>query len=86
MPPRVSYIPTHPERNAMQELRQGDLPLARLGKGETTINKMIAKGWIVRLGFGATSVYRITPAGEAALKEKIPSSVAQKSRKPPSSG
>ena len=71
MPPRVSYIPTHAERTALHVLGREDLPLARLGKGETMINKMIAKGWIVRIGFGAKSVYRITLAGEAALKEKI---------------
>ena len=74
MPPRVNYIPTHPERTAMHKLRQGDFPLAQLGLiGMTTIDKMIAKGWILRLGWGANSAYRITPAGEAALKEKIPS-------------
>ena len=79
MPARPSHLPTHPERTALHRLRHKDLPLAQLGLiGESTINKMIAKGWIVRPGL--VGVYRITPGGEAALKEKIPS-VPQKSRK-----
>lgn len=38
--------------------------------GEVPISKMLLKGWIEPAGPNET--YRITPAGEVALKQKIP--------------
>jgi DNA-binding PadR family transcriptional regulator len=56
----------------MQNMRvHGELPLAKLyPTGKPTLERMLAKGWI-EVG-GSPETYRITPAGEAALKAKIP--------------
>jgi hypothetical protein len=75
VPARPSHLPHNLERTALQKLRatQG-LPLAQLHPaGLQTVVKMVAKGWIERKpdARGATR-YCITPAGEAALKAKIP--------------
>jgi hypothetical protein len=63
------------ERSALQKMSstQG-LPLAQLHPaGKQTIAGMVAKGWIKRQADGnAGASYCITPAGEAALKAKIP--------------
>jgi DNA-binding PadR family transcriptional regulator len=41
--------------------------------GQGTLDRMIAKGWIEKqMDVKAGARYRITPAGEAALKVKIP--------------
>ena len=72
MAPRASHLPNHRERSAMQSMRvRGELPLAKLyPTGKPTLERMLAKRWIV-VG-GSPETYRITPAGEAALKAKIP--------------
>jgi DNA-binding PadR family transcriptional regulator len=56
----------------MQSMRvRGELPLAKLyPTGKPTLERMLAKGWI-EVG-GSPETYRITPAGEAALKAKLP--------------
>jgi hypothetical protein len=56
----------------MQNMRvHGALPLVKLyPTGKVTIERMLAKGWI-EIG-GLPETYHITPAGEAALKAKIP--------------
>jgi hypothetical protein len=72
MPARASHLPTSSERDALQKLRAGrELTLRALEPtGQRTIANMLPKGWIER---GSTAgTYRITPAGLAALRIKIP--------------
>ena len=75
MPSRPRHLPHNLERSALQKMSatQG-LPLAKLHPaGKQTIAGMIAKGWIEKqIDAGPGARYRITPAGEAALKAKIP--------------
>lgn len=72
MPPRVHHLPSHVERIALLKLRNGaELPLGKLGPtGHRSILKMMAKGWIVP--GNASSFYRITLAGDAALRAQMP--------------
>jgi hypothetical protein len=73
MPQRPKHIPTHLERTALQWLssREWSTELHLRPTGPKTIAAMIEKGWIERLPSAASSV-RITEAGLAALKVKIP--------------
>jgi hypothetical protein len=75
MPARPSHIPHNLERTTLQKMSAiRRLSSAQLHPaGKETIAGMIAKGWIDRSsdGRGGTG-YSITPAGEAALKAKIP--------------
>ena len=69
MPARANHLPNVFERNALQELRIGELPGPRLGTA-SVIAKLLAKGWIER---GSTArIYRITPAGKEALRMHLP--------------
>ena len=69
MPLRASHLPNHVERVCLQELRGRDeLKADRLPASKRALAKMIGKGWIESSGLA----YRITPAGEAAMKAKIP--------------
>ena len=72
MPARPDHLPSHRERNAMQKMTiHGTLPLGKLyPTGKVTLERMLAKGW-VEVG-ASPETYRITPAGEAALKAKLP--------------
>jgi hypothetical protein len=75
MPPRPPHLPHNIEREALQKMSPiYALPLAKLHPaGERTVARMLAKGWIEQdLDGSAGAVYRITPAGKAALKQKIP--------------
>jgi hypothetical protein len=78
MPSRPSHLPNHRERTAMQLLRaHGELPLLKLHPtGPTTIAKMVQKDWVERVG---SDSYRITPAGEAALRAELPEDYRRKS-------
>jgi predicted transcriptional regulator of viral defense system len=71
MPARAVHLPTHRERIALLQLHdRGELPLKELRPvARATLAKMVAKNWIERVGPGT---YRITPAGKAALKAKLP--------------
>jgi hypothetical protein len=73
MPARASHIPTHRERSILQILheRGGELHKRQFQPAAVTINRMIAKGWIE---VPAASTFRITAAGLAAMKAKIPTS------------
>lgn len=76
MAQRPPHIPHSIERAALQKMSAiSGLPLAKLHPaGKVTVARMLAKGWIGQdLDGTAGGVYRITPAGKAALKEKIPS-------------
>jgi hypothetical protein len=77
MPPRPSHLPSHRERTALQLLRgNGELPLKALHPtGLTTVAKMVSKAWVELVGSGT---YRITPAGEAALKTQLPNDYRSK--------
>jgi hypothetical protein len=68
---RPSHLPNHRERVALQLLRgRGELRLKELHPtGLTTVAGMVSKTWVERVG---TGTYRITPAGEAALKTELP--------------
>jgi len=75
MPPRPRHIPHNLERSALQKMiTTGWLPLAKLHPaGKQTIAGMLAKGWVeIQLDVDGDAKYHITPAGEAALKAKIP--------------
>ena len=74
MPPRAGHLPHNLERTALQKLSAAQgLPLAQLHPaGPQTIARMLEKGWIERSDEGASTRYCITPAGQAALKAKIP--------------
>jgi hypothetical protein len=75
MPSRPSHLPHNLERSALQKMSadQG-LPSSKLHPaGKNTIAGMVAKGWITKqIVAGGGAKYLITPAGEAALKAKIP--------------
>jgi hypothetical protein len=69
MPPRAGHLPTVFERKILQKLSRGELPATRLSP-VATVRKLLAKGWI---GHGSSlRVYRIMPAGEVALRAKLP--------------
>jgi hypothetical protein len=80
MPAGPSHLPNHRERVALQLLRgHGELPLKALHPtGLTTVAKMIGKAWIERVG---SDVYRITLAGEEALKARLPAADRSKAVK-----
>ena len=71
MPPRKAHLPNHRERTALLLLRtHGELPVVKLHPtGLSTITRMVEKAWVECRG---SNVYRITPAGEAALKAQLP--------------
>jgi hypothetical protein len=75
MSARSSNIPHNRERSALQKMSadQG-LPLPELyPAGKSTIAGMLAKGWIKKqMVVSRGARYVITPAGQAALKAKIP--------------
>jgi hypothetical protein len=77
MAQRVPEIPAYKERILLQSLRnRGWRPSQELyPAGTALIKRALQKGWIEK-GRGPDNVegYRITPAGEAALIRKIPSS------------
>lgn len=76
MPMRPSHLPHHSERTALQKLLSNPgSPLSTLHPaGKKTIAGMLAKGWVERKLDARTGArYYITPAGEAALRAKIPS-------------
>ena len=76
MPARVSHLPHHRERVALQMLHiRGELNSAEhYPTGATTLTKMMDKGWVVRTQSG----YRITEAGSVALKAKVPADYDKK--------
>jgi hypothetical protein len=74
MPVRPSHLPTTRERSTLQKLHADrGLPLARLHPaGKPAIDKMMIKGWIALDESKSSMTFRITAAGEAALKERLP--------------
>jgi DNA-binding PadR family transcriptional regulator len=85
MPVRASHIPHNLERTTLQKMNATEGLLARqlypVGKG--TLDRMLAKGWIEKqTDAKAGARYRITPAGEAALKAKIPDDPRIRKREP----
>jgi hypothetical protein len=75
MPVRASHIPNSLERTMLQKMSATEGLLARqlYPGGQETLDRMIAKGWIEKqMDAKAGARYRITPAGEAALKTTIP--------------
>jgi hypothetical protein len=74
MPPRPSHIPHAIERSALQQLLSGKaLSFVQLHPaGKDTVASMLGKGWIASETHAHGVRYRITVAGEAAFKAKIP--------------
>ena len=75
MPPRPSHLPHNLERTTLQRMSATHgLPSKQMHPaGKITIARMLAKGWIkTQMVAGDGVKYLITPAGEAALKAKIP--------------
>ena len=75
MPARASHIPHNLERTTLQKMNATEGLLARqlYPVGQVTLDRMLVKGWIEKqMDAKAGARYRITPAGEAALKAKIP--------------
>ena len=75
MPARPSHIPHNLERTTLQKMNATAWLLAKqlYPAGQVTLNGMMAKGWIDKqMDAKAGARYRITAAGEAALKTKIP--------------
>ena len=72
MPASDPKIPNHRERGALHALRDGSWIETRLlhPSGETTLDKMAAKGWLEKDGLNG--LYRISKAGLLALTTKIP--------------
>ena len=68
MPARASHLPNVYERNALQELKIGELPGRRIGTA-SLIAKLLAKGWIEH--GTAARTYRITSAGIEALRTPL---------------
>jgi DNA-binding PadR family transcriptional regulator len=85
MPARPSHIPHNLERTTLQKMNATEgLPARQLyPAGQVTLDGMIAKGWIEKQMDANRGVrYRITPAGEAALKAKIPTPSRIRRREP----
>jgi DNA-binding PadR family transcriptional regulator len=75
MPVRASHIPHNLERTTLQKMNatEGLLTRQLYPAGQVTLDRMMAKGWIEKqTDAKGGAKYCITPAGEAALKAKIP--------------
>ncbi len=75
MPAPARHIPHNLERTTLQKMNATEGLLVRqlYPVGQGTLDRMIATGWIEKqMDAKAGARYRITPAGEAALKVKIP--------------
>jgi hypothetical protein len=84
MPVRPSHIPHNLERTALQKMNATEGMLLRqlYPAGKVTLDGMIAKGWIEKQIDANGARYRITAAGEAALKAKIPDPPRIRRREP----
>jgi hypothetical protein len=74
MPPRDPEIPNHRERSALQLINSGNWVIRNdlYPAGKATIASLVRKGWIEKQMANGGPRYLITPAGQAALKAKIP--------------
>jgi hypothetical protein len=72
VPPPPPHIPQANERAVLQKLSltQGRPPEHLYPAGKVLIANMVAKGWIKKQPDGRT--YCRTPAGEEALRARIP--------------
>jgi hypothetical protein len=73
-PSRPGHLPHNRERSTLQKMSAGQgLPSAKMyPSGKRTIAGMLAKGWIKKQTAADGVRFFITPAGEAALRAKIP--------------
>jgi DNA-binding PadR family transcriptional regulator len=87
MPKRASHIPHNLERTTLQKMNATEGKLARqlYPVGQVTLDRMLAKGWIEKQRDASGARYRITTAGEAALKAKIPDAPRRRGPTKPSS-
>src|ERR1017187_9943282 len=75
MPVRPGHVRHNHERTALQKMNATEGLLARqlYPAGQVTLDGLMVKGWIEKqLDASRGARYRITLAGEAALKAKIP--------------
>jgi DNA-binding PadR family transcriptional regulator len=63
--------PTHRERQIMQHLRGGAWVKAFTLESPTTIENLLAKGWIESRGTGHEKAYRLTSKGLEAKKAPL---------------
>ena len=85
MPVRASHIPHNLERTTLQKMNvtEGLILRQLYPAGQVTLDKMIAKGWIEKQTDASEGArYRITPAGQAELKAKIPDAPRIRRREP----
>jgi hypothetical protein len=80
MPVRPSHIPHNLERTALQKMNATAWLLTRqlYPADQVTLDGMMAKGWIEKQMDANGARYRITLAGETALKAKIPDSSSRR--------
>ena len=74
MPARDPSLPYIQERQALQGLLSGGWKSARAlfpTHGEITLAKMVGKGWVEPRRSGSVE-YRITDAGRAAFRARLP--------------
>jgi hypothetical protein len=71
---RDPEIPNHRERSALQLVNSRNWVIRNdlYPAGKATIANLVRKCWIEKQMVNGGARYRITPAGEAALKVKIP--------------
>jgi hypothetical protein len=78
MPARDKHLPTHRERIVLQRLRVRDELSAKDLEPSThrTILRLMAKGWIER--GSSAGRYRITSAGNEAMRAPLPDGLKAK--------
>jgi hypothetical protein len=72
MPTRPSEFPTTFERSILQKIRTGkEIQFDEPGSKPALV-RVLKKGWAEEVQGSAPVAYRLTPAGEDALKALIP--------------
>ena len=70
---RSPSLPNHIERSLLQQIRANQSIRLDFPYSKPTLARLAAKGWIEEiLSQGGQPNYRITVAGDAAFKAKIP--------------
>ncbi len=72
MMPRNSNLPSYVERSLLQKIRSGEALQMDIPYSRPTLARLKSKGWIEELDNIEPISFRVTPAGKAALKAKIP--------------
>jgi hypothetical protein len=72
MPTRPSEFPTTIERSILQKIRTGKEVRFDEPGSKPALVRVLKKGWAEEVQGSASVAYRITPAGEDAMKARIP--------------